>query len=107
METTVCKKCGHFEFYYEKTFFKDGSGNFHLGEYCQSCGERQRWVPQNKNKDPYEVVFYCGKYKGQKVMEICKTDPRYCHWIYDNKDKDSFKWIKEPHITALELGLEL
>jgi hypothetical protein len=102
---TVCKHCGHFEFYYQIT--QMANGNTHNGQYCQNCGRWQKWVSQQKEKDPYQAKFYRGKYKDCNVMEICKSDPSYCKWLYENRQEFKISWLKEYHITALELGLEL
>jgi len=54
------------------------NGSKHTGLWCADCGVWLKWLSK---KIPDDYVFWFGKHKGKKFMEVVKEDPDYCHWI--------------------------
>ena len=47
-----------------------------------------------KYNEDGELIFNTGKYRGKKTNDVCKTDPGYIKWIFENfseKTKTSIK----------------
>jgi uncharacterized protein (DUF3820 family) len=87
-----CKKCESIEMIINEVVFSNGTK--HLERVCKKCGTKNGYQAQEITMDKavnFKMPF--GKYKGELVSDICKTDRDYSKWCIMN--------LKDEKITKI------
>lgn len=81
----------------ERTF---NNGTCHIEARCSVCDRFLKFLPYKK---PEEWKFYFGKYDGEKMIDIAKTDREYLEWIVLKSDlPDKIKKKVEQILILIE-----
>jgi DNA polymerase-3 subunit epsilon/exodeoxyribonuclease X len=76
--------------------------------------DKKEYKPYNNDKKPYQKptnssinnpklieVMPFGKYKGEKLVDICEKNMEYIDWMLENTDNENFKKELEYSVDKL------